>query len=325
MPCTDDTLTTRPQPWAYIPGSAPRTSRNGASSMIRRMRENWSGGNCSMGETCWIPAQLTRTSAVGSNAATASRSERSSTSAVPPVRAATSSMAARVTSTARTWAPARARRRAVARPMPLPAPVTSAVRPVRSTATLSTWVSARVAFWDAAGVVDTVLLLRCGVSGREVVMDQLGAGERQVGQDVAGADDLEHGEVGERREGVLEQLQPGRAGPGTAHGEVGDLRTDELGDAWSAVVARDELEHERRDADLGPSRLEVHRRVLETHRRRGHPEAAVVEGAHERVGVDRQARAAELLGIGAAFAAQCDGRCVVEVHRVDVLGRPSFV
>src|SRR6478735_9217561 len=218
MPCTDDTLTTRPQPWAYIPGSAPRTSRNGASSMIRRMRENWSGGNCSMGETCWIPAQLTRTSAVGSNAATASRSERSSTSAVPPVRAATSSMA-----------------------------------------TLSTWVSAWVAFWDAVGVVDTVLLLRWGVSGREVVMDQLGAGERQVGQDVAGADDLEHGEVGERCEGVLEQLQPGRAGPGTAHGEVGDLRTDELGDAWSAVVARDEFEHERRDADLGPSRLDVHR------------------------------------------------------------------
>ena len=41
-----------PQPRSYMPGSTSRTSRNGASTMIRMIRENSSGGNSCTGATC---------------------------------------------------------------------------------------------------------------------------------------------------------------------------------------------------------------------------------------------------------------------------------
>src|SRR5215211_5965989 len=112
-PCTDEMLMIRPQPCAYICGSACRTSRNGASSITRRIRENASGGNSSTAATCCRPALLTRMSTAAS--------------AISPTPSASRS-------TRTTRAPAAANRCAQARPIPLAAPVTSAVRPERSMA-----------------------------------------------------------------------------------------------------------------------------------------------------------------------------------------------
>ncbi len=52
----------RPYSCRYICGRAARASRNGASTISRRIRRNISGGNSSTGATCWIPALLTRMS-----------------------------------------------------------------------------------------------------------------------------------------------------------------------------------------------------------------------------------------------------------------------
>src|SRR6266542_2728643 len=128
-------LTTRPQPRSYILGRAERMSRNGASTMTASTTAKRSGGNASTGATCCSPALLTRMSAVRSSRSTASRSDRSATTALAPSSPATRSAPARSTSSTVTSAPARASRRAQASPMPLAAPVTTAARPLRSVPT----------------------------------------------------------------------------------------------------------------------------------------------------------------------------------------------
>ncbi len=107
-------------------------SRNGASSMSRRMKENRSGAKSSIGLTCCTPALLTRMSTSMRASASAPRSERSTCHASPPISAASASADARSTSATVTRAPAEASSRAQAAPMPLAPPVTSALRPCRS-------------------------------------------------------------------------------------------------------------------------------------------------------------------------------------------------
>src|SRR6266545_1465219 len=131
-PCTDEMFTILPQPLAYMCGRACRTSRNGASSMTRIITENRSGEKSSTLATCCRPALLTRMSHSIPSASTASRSDRSSTTARPPTWAATRSAPSRSRSTTTTSAPAAASRTAHAAPMPLAAPMTTAVRPARS-------------------------------------------------------------------------------------------------------------------------------------------------------------------------------------------------
>ena len=131
-PCTEEILMTRPQPRAYIVGRAARINRKGASSMMRRMNENRSGGNCSIGATCCRPALFTRMSTSRASSATASMSDRSRTIGSPPTSCATDAARRSSMSSTMTAACAAARRIAHARPMPLPAPVTSARRPARS-------------------------------------------------------------------------------------------------------------------------------------------------------------------------------------------------
>ncbi|GAA2817495.1 hypothetical protein GCM10020220_002060 [Nonomuraea rubra] len=132
-PCTDEMFTNRPQPLAYMPGSTRRAIRNGASTITLSIVANTSGGNSSIGATCWNPALFTTMSTGSSgSAATKPGSLRSATTAAPPTSAATFSADSARRSTTSTLAPAAASRRAHAAPMPPPAPVTSAVRPVSS-------------------------------------------------------------------------------------------------------------------------------------------------------------------------------------------------
>ena len=57
--------------------------RNGASTISVRIRWNCSGGNSSIGATCWMPAQLTTMSAASSSPRTAAVSVRSATIRLP--------------------------------------------------------------------------------------------------------------------------------------------------------------------------------------------------------------------------------------------------
>src|SRR3954469_5541942 len=122
-------FTTRPQPRSYMCGNAPRTSRNGVSSISRRMRLNRSTGNSCTGATCCRPALFTRTSTSRSSASTASRSARSTPTALPPTAAATACAPSVSRSTTTTCAPSAASRSAQARPIPEAPPVTIARRP----------------------------------------------------------------------------------------------------------------------------------------------------------------------------------------------------
>jgi hypothetical protein len=65
-PWIEESLTTRPQPWAYMCGNTWRRSRNGASTMMRSIHENFSGGNSWIGAMCCTPASLISTSMPGS-------------------------------------------------------------------------------------------------------------------------------------------------------------------------------------------------------------------------------------------------------------------
>ena len=105
--------------------------RNGASTISVSIRWNWSGGNSSIGATCWMPAQFTTMSADRSSPRTAAVSVRSATTASPPRPAAwsatRSSRSSNTTRAPSVGQPPRARR-----PDPDAAPVTSAVRPLSS-------------------------------------------------------------------------------------------------------------------------------------------------------------------------------------------------
>src|SRR6266540_4220039 len=124
-------LTIRPQPRSYMPGSAARASRKGASNMTRSSSAKRSGGNSCTGATCCSPALLTRIS-VSTRSVSRSGPARSTTSTRPSSSWATRLAPSASRSSTVTSAPAAARRLAQARPIPLAAPVTSARRPRRS-------------------------------------------------------------------------------------------------------------------------------------------------------------------------------------------------
>src|SRR5713226_2672135 len=134
-------FTMRPHFLRYMSGSAYLVSRNAPTSITRTMYSQRSSGKSSTGETCCSPALFTRMStpphslrARSTSARQSSREEMSARCAIAPfsgvatARSCASSMSARSTR-----APRPERSSAIARPMPLAAPVTSAVFPVRST------------------------------------------------------------------------------------------------------------------------------------------------------------------------------------------------
>ncbi len=52
----------RPQFFAFMPGTAARMVWNAADRLIAMIASHFSGGNSSIGATCWMPALLTRMS-----------------------------------------------------------------------------------------------------------------------------------------------------------------------------------------------------------------------------------------------------------------------
>jgi hypothetical protein len=133
----------RPCPRSYIFGSAARMSRKGDSTMSRRMRLNFAGSNSSIGATCWMPALLTRMSTSRLSSASDAVSLRSTCQASPPTSPASACAASPLRSATIVRAPAAAKARTHAAPIPLAPPVTSALRPLRSVMTRPFLSSAR--------------------------------------------------------------------------------------------------------------------------------------------------------------------------------------
>src|SRR5262245_32822353 len=122
-----------------------RTSRIGAVRLTATSGSTSLGGISTNVPACPMPAFATRMSTrpATASAASASRSaspgqDKSATSTVPPMRSASSSSAFLSRPCTNTWAPAVASASAVARPIPLEAPVTSATDPRMDTCPLST-------------------------------------------------------------------------------------------------------------------------------------------------------------------------------------------
>ena len=101
------------------------------------MKSNRSSGNSSMGLTCWIPALLTRMSTAVGSPARPSRSARSATTGLIPDSWATSASPGLVPVDGVHLGARPAQGPAMAAPMPLAAPVTSAVLPFRSIGSLA--------------------------------------------------------------------------------------------------------------------------------------------------------------------------------------------
>ena len=163
-----ETLTMRPQPAASIGGTAARAIRNGPTILVSITMRQTSGAasqnrvgsvmNCSLTYFMRRPALLTRTSRrpKRSSAAATIRSQSSSlvTSATRGTTRpfGTASAATRSTSSrsraavAMTVAPARASPWVIARPNPLPPPVTMATRPSSDGSSL---ISAPLFFFSA--------------------------------------------------------------------------------------------------------------------------------------------------------------------------------
>src|SRR5258708_6669651 len=114
---------------------------NGPTNITRNSSSNLSAGNSSSGDTNWSPALLTRMSirlqaATARSIAAASCSSRVTShctpNACPPaplIIPAAASAALPSRSATHTRAPSRAKSSAIRKPIPLPAPVTNAMRP----------------------------------------------------------------------------------------------------------------------------------------------------------------------------------------------------
>lgn len=137
-PAFDATFTTRPHPASTIAGTSARHSTNGAVTFTAIVDAHASSVVRESGALGATPALLISTSTRPTRAATSAsaasieaRSARShaiATPSAPPIDAATSSSSLRVRPVTTTRYPARPSALAMARPMPRPPPVTSAVR-----------------------------------------------------------------------------------------------------------------------------------------------------------------------------------------------------
>src|SRR5437763_6971761 len=139
--------------------------------------------------------------------------------ASPPadlISAAAPSAASRFRSAMTTFAPSRAYRCAMALPMPLTAPVTIATFPSSFMAE--------------------------PFESTEVIVDDGAKPKRQIGNDVHAGNDFEYGQLRDRRERVLKQLQRRRSGPGTFHRDVLAEIADQFANARFSVDVRHDLQ-----------------------------------------------------------------------------------
>src|SRR5215470_17118334 len=138
-------------------------------------------------------------------------------------------------------APSRAKTRAISLPMPLAAPVITATLSARRP-------------WPAMPAAAPDNVLSCKFMGfsfpggslglHQVVVDDLAEPEGQVGDDVHAGHDLEHRQLGERRQGMRDQRELRRPGPRTLEIDIREVVLDELADARRPVDMRNDLEQE---------------------------------------------------------------------------------
>ena len=136
-PASELMLTIRPRRRSIMPSSTARVTRIGPFKLIARTLSQVSSALFTNGSALSQPALLTRMSvgprrrsASAIAAATAPASVTSMRRPMPPTASPASRAVRSSTSSAATFAPSAARRSAIARPMPRPAPVTSATRSV---------------------------------------------------------------------------------------------------------------------------------------------------------------------------------------------------
>src|SRR5215831_3737614 len=203
-----------------------------------------------------MPALLTRTS-IAPNALTtlampASTWASLATSMATPMARLPLASSSRAVASAAFWsrsaiaifAPSRAKTRAISLPMPLAAPVT--------TATLSLsrmWIS-----------------FACRLASRQVVVNDLAEIEGDVGDDMCAGHDLEHRQLGERRQGVREQGEFGRPGPRSLQVDIDEKILDQLADACRSVDVGNDLQQEIGCKQGRFCRREIRLLVLVSHR-----------------------------------------------------------
>ena len=107
-------------------------------------------------------------------------------------------------------------------------------------------------------------------------MNDLAEIEGEVGDDVRAGHDLEHGQLGERRQGVREQGELGRPGPCALEIDVGEVVLDQLADARRAVDVRNDLEQEAGRLQRRFRRREIRLLVLVSHRADSNRQRSVV-------------------------------------------------
>src|SRR5712691_11669448 len=211
--------------------------------------------NSSIGATIWMPALLTSTSTFP-NCSTVRATPASTCCSLvtsmatpsalpaPPSSAAVASAAFWLRSAITTRAPSRTKVLAISLPMPLAAPVTMATLSLRR-------MSRNSRFGRSA-------CRRARRRGRlEVIVSDLAEAEGEIADHVDRADDLEHRQLGDRRERVRVELQRRRAGPGALERDIFEVIFDELANSRLAVDVRDDLEQEIRRGQRGPYRVEI--------------------------------------------------------------------
>src|SRR6266446_2833428 len=105
---------------------------------------------------------------------------------------------------------------------------------------------------------------------------------------------------------MFEELQSSGPDPGTFDGNIGNLRAYQFADSRPSRVARQNLEHKCRNTNFLPGLLKIERFVLVAHGGSGDPQGAVVQRAHQGVGVDKELRRTQLFWKSAQFAAGRD-------------------
>src|SRR5262245_1615010 len=97
--------------------------------------------------------------------------------------------------------------------------------------------------------------LACRLASGQVVVNDLAKVEGEVGDDVRAGHDLEHWQLGERRQGVREQGELSWPSPCSLQIDIGKVILDQLADSCRAVDMRNDLEQE-----IGRQQRSLHRR-----------------------------------------------------------------
>src|SRR5712692_1531963 len=235
-----------PEPCLYIWRSAARVVRNAPSRWMLSSFFQSANGNSSIGATIWIPALLTSTSILlncsivrATPASTCCSLVTSMTTPsalpAPPSSAAVASAAFWLRSAITTRAPSRTKVLAISLPMPLAAPVTMATLSLRRMS--GSFRSCGSARWRRLALRRRRL---------KVIVDDLAETEREIADEMDRRQDLEHGQLGDRRKRVGGERKRRRARPSSSQRDCLEVVFDELANSRATVDVRNDLEQEIR-------------------------------------------------------------------------------